>query len=104
MSFASKSKSLFSNPDEEISPSFTPKKEEGRLGLGVLFFFHLDDPALMKKYDLFIIPNADITYLTFFFFFWLFVGVAMLMIQKASFKKRLRNVIVMRINGELKDQ
>ncbi|KAL9545412.1 hypothetical protein MBANPS3_007168 [Mucor bainieri] len=35
--------------DDEMSPSFTPKKTEGRLGLGVLFFFHLDDPALMKK-------------------------------------------------------
>ncbi|KAL7332103.1 hypothetical protein PS15p_204198 [Mucor circinelloides] len=44
-----KSKPLFGHPDDEMSPSFTPKKAEGRLGLGVLFFFHLDDPALMKK-------------------------------------------------------
>lgn len=100
MPFASKSKSLFSNPDDEISPSFTPKKAEGRLGLGVLFFFHLDDPALMKKYDLFLVPNPDSICLTFF----LFVGVAMRMIQKVSFKKRPRSVIVMRISGELKDQ
>lgn len=100
MPFASKSKSLFSNPDDEISPSFTPKKAEGRLGLGVLFFFHLDDPALMKKYDLFLVPNPDSIYLTFF----LFVGVAMRMIQKVSFKKRPRSVIVMKISGELKDQ
>ncbi|KAF1803950.1 hypothetical protein FB192DRAFT_1323931 [Mucor lusitanicus] len=45
-----KSKSLFGQAhDDEMSPSFTPKKAEGRLGLGVLFFFHLDDPALMQK-------------------------------------------------------
>ncbi|GAN01480.1 conserved hypothetical protein [Mucor ambiguus] len=48
---ADKSKPLFghAHDDDEMSPSFTPKKAEGRLGLGVLFFFHLDDPALMKK-------------------------------------------------------
>lgn len=48
---AAKSGSLFgrADHDDEMSPSFTPKKAEGRLGLGVLFFFHLDDPALMKK-------------------------------------------------------
>ncbi|KAI8642059.1 hypothetical protein BD408DRAFT_387732 [Parasitella parasitica] len=48
-SFATQNKPLSSYPDDEVSPSFTPKRTEGRLGLGVLFFFHLDDPALMKK-------------------------------------------------------
>ncbi|CEP08022.1 hypothetical protein [Parasitella parasitica] len=48
-SFTNQTKSLSSFPNDEISPSFTHKKAEGRLGLGVMFFFHLDDPALMKK-------------------------------------------------------
>ncbi|GAA5816670.1 hypothetical protein MFLAVUS_010200 [Mucor flavus] len=43
-------KPLFAKrPHEEFASNFIPKKEEGRLGLGVMFFFHLDDPGLMKK-------------------------------------------------------
>lgn len=33
----------------DFATNFTPKKTEGRLGLGVLFFFHLDEPALKNK-------------------------------------------------------
>lgn len=33
----------------DFAANFAPKKTEGRLGLGVLFFFHLDDPALKNK-------------------------------------------------------
>ncbi|KAI9354958.1 hypothetical protein BD770DRAFT_436137 [Pilaira anomala] len=44
------SKPLFGKrPHEEFASDFIPKKAEGRLGLGVMFFFHLDDPGLMKK-------------------------------------------------------
>lgn len=44
------SKPLFAKrPHEEFASDFIPKKAEGRLGLGVMFFFHLDDPGLMKK-------------------------------------------------------
>ncbi|KAI7897779.1 uncharacterized protein BX663DRAFT_527174 [Cokeromyces recurvatus] len=47
--------SLFSKKDDKheeqfISSTFASKEAtKGRLGLGVLFFFHLDDPSLMKK-------------------------------------------------------
>lgn len=43
------SKSLFGKSEYDYAANFTPKKAEGRLGLGVLFFFHLGDPALMNK-------------------------------------------------------
>ncbi|KAI9486262.1 MAG: hypothetical protein EXX96DRAFT_37357 [Benjaminiella poitrasii] len=36
--------------EQFISSTYKAKEEtKGRLGLGVLFFFHLDDPSLMKK-------------------------------------------------------
>ncbi|KAI8884203.1 hypothetical protein K501DRAFT_248401 [Backusella circina FSU 941] len=35
--------------DEYDSINFAPKKKEGKLGLGVMFFFHMDQPSLMKK-------------------------------------------------------
>lgn len=44
---AEKPKPLFSSKPEE--DFFIPKKQEGRIGLGVMFFFHLDDPSLNKK-------------------------------------------------------
>jgi hypothetical protein len=43
------SKSLFGKSENNYETNFTPKKAEGRLGLGVLFFFHLDEPSLMNK-------------------------------------------------------
>lgn len=33
----------------DFAANFAPKKTEGRLGLGVMFFFHLDNPALKNK-------------------------------------------------------
>jgi hypothetical protein len=43
-------KPLFSSKAEnDFATNFTPKKTEGRLGLGVLFFFHLNDPSLKNK-------------------------------------------------------
>lgn len=44
-----KQKPLFSKADDNIAPDFTPKKAQGRLGLGVLFFFHFDEPSLVNK-------------------------------------------------------
>lgn len=43
-----KPKPLFSKEEDDFS-SFTPKQQEGRIGLGVMFFFHFEDPSLMKK-------------------------------------------------------
>jgi hypothetical protein len=35
--------------DEYDSINYAPKKKEGKIGLGVMFFFHMDQPSLMKK-------------------------------------------------------
>ncbi|KAI8990967.1 hypothetical protein BDF20DRAFT_841940 [Mycotypha africana] len=43
-------KTLLSKHEKEESiPSFMPKQAPGKLGLGVFFFFHFDDPALLKR-------------------------------------------------------
>lgn len=43
-------KPLFAKPGKDFAPStFLPQKPEGQIGLGVMFFFHLNDAALMKK-------------------------------------------------------
>jgi hypothetical protein len=44
-----KQKPLFSKADDDFTPDFIPKKAQGRLGLGVLFFFHFDEPSLVNK-------------------------------------------------------
>ncbi|KAI8371937.1 hypothetical protein EDC96DRAFT_73649 [Choanephora cucurbitarum] len=49
---ASSSNALFGQREQDTTSSLTsfkPRKAESRLGLGVMFFFHLDNPALMKK-------------------------------------------------------
>lgn len=45
-------KPLFATPTKsgkDFTSNFIPQKPEGQIGLGVMFFFHLDDPTLMKK-------------------------------------------------------
>ncbi|KAG2192977.1 hypothetical protein INT47_012297 [Mucor saturninus] len=40
---------LNSKSGKDFTSNFIPQKPEGQIGLGVMFFFHLDDPSLMKK-------------------------------------------------------